>query len=308
MTVFIATRGSALALAQAGALAAELSSIMRRPVELLPITTHGDVNSAPLEVIGGTGVFVGAVRAALNAGQAQLAVHSLKDLPTAPDPSLWLVAIPRRADPRDALCARDRLKLADLPTGASVGTGSPRRRALLLNARADLNVVELRGNVDTRLGRVTSGDLDAVVLAQAGLARLGRADSATQLLSPTDFLPAPGQGALAVECRSDETDLELLAALAQLDDAETRAAVLAERSVLATLEAGCSAPVGAYASTHGFGSERPELNLHAAVLGVGAVVRKSIVGPADEPEVLGARLAAELVASGAAELLGERVP
>jgi hydroxymethylbilane synthase len=307
-TVLLATRGSALAVAQARGFAIELSALLGRPVELLPITTHGDVDSEPLEIIGGTGVFVGAVRNALTSAAAQIAVHSLKDLPTAVHPQLRVATIPQRVDPRDALCATAGHQLADLPNGARVGTGSPRRRALLLSARADLDVVGLRGNVDTRLGRVASGDLDAVVLAYAGLERLGRAAAVTQLLPALEFLPAPGQGALAVECLVDETDAELLAALAVLDDRATRAAVVAERAVLAALGAGCSAPVGAYAITNELGSTGPELNLHAAVLGVGAAVRKSIVGPSAEPEALGIRLAADLVAAGAAELLGERVP
>lgn len=302
--VRVATRGSALALAQAGQFAADLASVLGRDVALHQVTTHGDVDPGSLTQIGGTGVFVGAVRSAVLEGEADVAVHSLKDLPTAPHEHLRLAAVPTRADARDALCARDGLTLAQLPPGARIGTGSPRRRAGLLALRPDIVAVELRGNVDTRLGKVAAGELDAVVLAQAGLERLELTGAITESFAPEVLLPAPGQGALAVEVRSDESDPELLAALQSLDDPATRAAATAERGVLAALEAGCSAPVGAYAWL-----VRPGvLRLDAAVLGAATVVRKSVEGPVEEPAELGLALAADLLAAGAADLLGERVP
>ena len=302
--VRLATRGSALAVAQASDFATKLAEQLGRPVYLHQVTTHGDVDPGSLSSIGGTGVFVGAVRAAVLSGQADAAVHSLKDLPTAAHPQLRLAAVPERAEALDALCARDGMTLAGLPAGSRVGTGSPRRRAALMMIRPDLEIVDLRGNIDTRLGKVNSGELDAVVLAHAGLARLERTEAITEVFEPEVMLPAPGQGALAIECRADETAADLLAALAALDHAPTRAAVTAERSVLATLEAGCSAPVGAYGRVVTGSS----LNLQAAVLGAAAVVRKSIDGPVDQPAALGAALAADLLAAGAADLLGERVP
>ena len=213
-------------------------------VELVPVRTLGDVSTAPLSSMGGVGVFVAAVREAVLDGHCDLAVHSLKDLPTAPAVGLALGAIPEREDPRDALCARDGLGLWGLPRGAKVGTGSPRRAAQLRAARWDLEIVDIRGNVDTRLGRV-GADLDAVVLAAAGLNRLGRADAITEYFEPEVMLPAPAQGALALECRGD--DAELLALLARLDHLPTRIAVEAERELMRLVEAGCAAPFGALA-------------------------------------------------------------
>ncbi len=213
-------------------------------VELVPVKTLGDVSTAPLSSLGGVGVFVAAVREAVLTGVCDLAVHSLKDLPTTPADGLTLGAIPEREDPRDALCARDGLGLWGLPRGARVGTGSPRRAAQLRAVRWDLEVVDIRGNVDTRLSRV-GADLDAVVLAAAGLNRLGRADAITEFFEPDVLVPAPAQGALALECRSDHT--ELLELLARLDHAPTRVAVEAERELMRLVEAGCAAPFGALA-------------------------------------------------------------
>ncbi len=241
----LGTRRSALATTQSSWVADLLRS-NGSEVELVEVTTHGDVNRAPLAQIGGTGVFVSALRDALLAGEVDLAVHSLKDLPTAPADGLALAAVPEREDARDALVAAGGRTLAELPSGSRVGTGSPRRHALLLALRPDLDVVAIRGNIDTRVGFVTSGELDAVVLAAAGLARIGRSDEVSEFFDPGTFVPAPGQGALAVECRAD--DDEVLAALARLDAPAVRRAVAAERQVLASLEAGCSAPVGAHAS------------------------------------------------------------
>lgn len=245
MTVLrLGTRASALATTQSEWVADRLR-VHGLQVELVPVRTEGDANRQPLSQIGGTGVFVSALRDALLAGRIDLAVHSLKDLPTTPEPGLALGAVPEREDPRDALVARDGLTLAALPGGARVGTGSPRRAAQLRLARPDLQVTDLRGNVGTRIEKVRTGQLDAVVLAAAGLRRLGRLEDATEVLDPAVLLPAPGQGALGVECRED--DDAVLTALAPLDDLAARTAVTAERSLLSALEAGCTAPVAALA-------------------------------------------------------------
>src|SRR5450759_4330479 len=241
-TVRIGTRGSTLARTQTGQVADALRALGDFEIEFIHIRTDGDRLTGSLATLGRTGVFVTALRDALLEGRCDLAVHSLKDLPTGDAPGLTIAAIPPRADARDALCSRDGRPLVGLPSGARVGTGSPRRVAQLLAVRPDLEVVDLRGNVDTRLRRVTEGDLDAVVLAAAGLQRIGRLDATTVPLEPTLMVPAPGQGALAVECRADlDPGSALALALRALDDLPTRLAVTAERAVLATLEAGCSA-------------------------------------------------------------------
>ena len=303
----LGTRASALATTQSRHVAEALTALTGAPVELVHITTSGDTSAEPIAQIGGTGVFVNALREALLAGEVDLAVHSLKDLPTAPADGIALAAVPQREDPRDVLVARDGLTLAELPAGAKVGTGSPRRAAQLRALGLELDVVPVRGNVDTRVRMVTEGPLDAVVLARAGLARLGRLDVVTEVLDPIQVLPAPGQGALAVECRS--TDTATLDLLAGLDDPSTRAAVTAERVLLATLEAGCTAPVGAHAVV-AEGDEGQELYLRAVVADVdgGASVRLSATGPLDDPTGLGRRLAEELLADGAADLMGEHQP
>ncbi|CAN5293693.1 hydroxymethylbilane synthase [soil metagenome] len=236
------TRGSALAVAQTNTIAAALTAKTGAAVEIVTISTEGDTSTAPLATLGGTGVFATALRNALLAGDVDVVVHSLKDLPTAAHPGLAIAAVPKRADARDALCARDSLTLDTLPDGARVGTGSPRRVAQLKARRPDLEVVGIRGNVDTRLGKVASGEVDAVVLAAAGLERLGRLDAATELLGLDGWPTAPGQGALAVEVRAGEEKLA-----AALDHRTSRVLVEAERQTLALLEAGCSAPVGAHA-------------------------------------------------------------
>jgi len=248
----LGTRGSALALAQSQLIADAIAARTGAPVELVIISTHGDRSSAPLESLGGVGVFVTAVREALLAGECDMVVHSLKDLPTAPHPELLISAVPMRADARDALVARDGLTLDALPPGARVGTGSPRRRAQLRRRRADLEVVDLRGNVDSRISRVlgdkegVDADLDAVVLAVAGLERLGRDSVITELLGIAGWPTAPGQGALAVETLPTVNGA-LRSALQRIDHAATRTCVEAERAVLRLLEAGCSAPLGAHA-------------------------------------------------------------
>jgi hydroxymethylbilane synthase len=299
-TLRLGTRRSALAMAQANLVADAIRSINGRPVELVEITTHGDVSAEPLARIGGTGVFVSALRDAILSGGVDLAVHSYKDLPTAPAQGLVIAAVPAREDPRDSLVARDGRKLADLPAGAVVGTGSPRRAAQLRATRPDLVIRPIRGNVDTRIRLVSSGEVDAVVLARAGLARLGRLDEAAEVLDVDEMLPAPAQGALAVECAGG-TDLAV--ELAALDDPASRAAVDAERAVLAALEAGCSAPVGAYAE-----ATDSEIFLRATVVSTdGAVrVRMSTTGPVGNPRGLGESLAAMMLADGAAALVGER--
>jgi len=252
----LGTRGSALALAQSQRVADSIAARTGSPVELVSITTQGDTSTASLANLGGTGVFVAAVREALLAGECDLVVHSLKDLPTAPHDQLVIAAMPKRADARDALVSREGLTLEALAVGARVGTGSPRRRAQLRRRRPDIEVVDLRGNVDTRIGRVLGdregldADLDAVVLAAAGLERIGRDDVVSELLGIDGWPTAPGQGALAVEVRADSRGA-LRSALQGLDHNATRVAVDAERAVLRLLEAGCAAPLGAHAFLDG---------------------------------------------------------
>jgi hydroxymethylbilane synthase len=289
----LGTRKSPMALVQARHVAELITERTGRAVELIGITTFGDVSRAQLPQIGGTGVFVSGLRARLLDGEIDIAVHSLKDLPAVQPEEIELAAVPARDDPRDALAARDGAKLADLPPGARIGTGSPRRAAQLRMMRRDLRPVPVRGNAGTRLAKVESGEVDAVVLAYAGLVRIGRLDAITQVFEPDEMLPAPGQGALAVECRSGRPDLAAL--LATADDAASRAATTAERSVLAALQAGCSAPVGGYAAGAG------ELRLHAVVVAADGetALRASAGGPADEAERLGREVAAELLRRGA---------
>jgi len=296
----LGTRKSALALAQSTLVADAIRSVTGREVELVHVTTDGDVSRESLASIGGTGVFVSALRDALLMGEIDLAVHSLKDLPTAELPELELIAILERADARDALVARDGLTLESLPAGATVGTGSPRRAAQLKAMRPDLDVVDIRGNVDTRIGLVDSGRVDAVVLAKAGLARLGRLDVITETIDPSVMLPAPGQGALAVEVLRDLAGDDRHASLRQIDDAATRAAVTAERAVLSALEAGCSAPVGALGVVSELGFSEPELTLEALVASPdgSSVVRMSTTAPLLEADAAGRQLAARLLDSG----------
>jgi hydroxymethylbilane synthase len=285
-----------------------------RPVELVEVTTYGDTSREQLAQIGGTGVFVVALREALLRGDVDFAVHSLKDLPTTPHPDLTLAAVPLREDPRDVLVARDGLTFAQLPKGARVGTGSPRRMSQL-NAYArshgmHIQTVPIRGNIDTRVGYVHNGELDAVVLAAAGLNRIGRIGEVTDFLAVDTVLPAPGQGALAVECSASNADLA--AALGELDDSFTRVAVTAERSLLAALEAGCSAPVGALADLLADGQIANEMRLRGVVgtTDGSELVQLSTTGPVPETEdqalALGRELATEMLAKGAAGLMGER--
>jgi hydroxymethylbilane synthase len=246
------------------------------------------------------------LRDALLSGEVDIAVHSLKDLPTTPATGIALAAVPSREDPRDVIVARDGLTLGELPVGSKVGTGSPRRIAQLEALGLGIELVAVRGNVDTRIGKVASGELDAVVLARAGIARLGRIDEVTEVLDPIQVLPAPGQGALAIECRADDEALVALLAEA-LEDPHTRAAVTCERVVLAELEAGCSAPVGALAEVveGEDGPDHPELWIRAVAssLDGSMSVRLSASGPYDDPIGLGRKLAAEMIADGANTLL-----
>ena len=299
----LGTRGSALALAQSGGVAATVIAELGRHVEMVSVQTAGDLSPVAIAQIGGTGVFVTALREALLRGDVDVAVHSYKDLPTAPADGLLTVAVPPRQDARDALVARDGLTLGELPTGARVGTGSPRRTAQLLALGLGLEVVPMRGNVDTRIGKVTAGDIDAVVLARAGLARLDRLQDITEVLDPLQMLPAPAQGALAIEVRGD--DEELLELLAALDDPDTRFAVDAERALLAALKAGCTAPVGAMAEVVE-GDDGSEIFLRGLVAAVDGtdMVRLSATGPTSDARGVGSRLAAELLDLGAADLMG----
>jgi hydroxymethylbilane synthase len=304
----VGTRASLLARTQSGQVADALHEALGRDVVVVEVTTEGDISSAPLASFGGVGVFVSALRDALLKGVVDVAVHSLKDLPTYPQEGIALAAVPLREDPRDVVVARDGLTLGELPVGSTVGTGSLRRAAQLKALGLGLEVVGIRGNVDTRIRKVHDGEVDAVLLARAGLARLGRLDEVTEVLDPLQMLPAPGQGALAVECRSD--DPVLVSQLrATLEDPRTRTAVDAERTVLADLEAGCSAPVGVLAEIAD-GDDGEELWVRATVLSPdGALaVRMSATGPPDDAVGVGSRLAADMLADGAGTLFGERVP
>jgi hydroxymethylbilane synthase len=296
----IGTRASLLATTQSRQVADLVAARLGRQVELVEVTTEGDRTTAPLASLGGTGVFVTALREALIEGRVDVAVHSLKDLPTAAATGIALAAVPTREDPRDVVVARDGLTLGELPVGSRVGTGSPRRAAQLHALGLGLEVADIRGNVDTRLGKVVSGEYDAVVLARAGLARIGRLDEVTEVLDPLQMLPAPGQGALAVECRADD---DLLAELGALDDPASRAAVIAERAVLATLEGGCAAPIGALGEV-AEGDDGDELWVRAVALSLdGALsVRMSASGTPEDAADLGVRLARDMLADGAGQL------
>ena len=294
----LGTRGSALALAQAGIVARVIEERTGEPVELVEIVTSGDRSSAPVAQLG-IGVFVSALRDALLAKEIDVAVHSYKDLPTAPADGLTIAAVPPREDPRDALVARGGLTLAELPPGARVGTGAVRRIAQLAALGRPIEIVPIRGNVDTRLRKVAGGELDAVVLASAGLARLGRTAEASEILDPAVMLPAPAQGALAVECRVDD---RLSDVLSTVDDRVSRATVEAERALLATLEGGCSAPVAGLAEASG----RGEIYLRGAVLSPDgrAALRLSRTGTLADPASLGRLLAEDLLRAGADTVLG----
>lgn len=304
----VGTRASALAMAQTRQIADRLAKATGAEIELVPVTTEGDTSRASLSSLGGTGVFAAALREALIAGECDVVVHSLKDLPTADHPQLRLGAVPKRADARDALCARDGMTLETLPAGARIGTGSPRRIAQLAAARPDVVAVDIRGNIDTRLGKVETGELDAVVLAAAGLGRLGRMEAVTELFELSEWPTAPGQGALAIEVRRERGDRQLELALDSIDHGTSRATVLAERLVLAGLEAGCTAPVGATAFVDGellfltatvysADGTRQLTSSHAATPD-----SRSAADLADAARDVAERAVAELLGNGAAEL------
>lgn len=302
MRLLLGTRGSALARTQSRMVADDLEAAARSKgidltVELHIVTTEGDTTTTPLTGQSSVGVFVSALRTALLAGECDIAVHSLKDMPVGPAEGIELAAIPAREDARDALCSAGKT-LAELPHGAKVGTGSPRRAAQLLATRPDLDVHGLRGNVDTRL-KAVGERFDAVVLAAAGLNRIGRSDEASQLLSYEVMVPAPGQGALAVEIRSD-ADATIADAVRLLDDRATRAAVTAEREALRVLEAGCAAPVGAYARVQG-----DRLRLHVRVISPDGTLQLNEVGagPLSEAGSLGRAAAHALLGRGAGQLM-----
>lgn len=289
----IGTRGSHLAVTQSGTIR-DLLIDAACEAELQIVTTKGDLSQAPVERIG-VGVFTSALRDALFSGTVDVAVHSFKDLPTAPEPRAHLI-VPAREDNREALIARDGLSLAELPRGARVGTSAPRRVSQLRALRPDLEIRPLRGNIETRMGYVERGELDAIVLAYAGLARGGYAERATQLFDPAEFMPAPAQGALAVECRAD--DEETRAAIDALADAEATARASAERQVLATLEAGCTAPVAAFATVRG-----GEVELTAGAFAVDGSAQLTETARGTDPVEVGRRAAEALLSRGAADIM-----
>lgn len=289
----IGTRGSHLATTQAGHVRDALARA-GHAAELTVVTTPGDLSQAPVERIG-VGVFTSALREALFRGDVDIAVHSYKDLPTAAEPRAHVI-VPPREDHRDALIARDELTLAQLPQGARVGTSAPRRVSQLRALRPDLDIRPLRGNIETRMGYVEAGELDAIVLAYAGLSRGGYAHRATEVFAPKTVLPAPAQGALAVECRAD--DAQTCAAIDGLADTTASAQATAERQVLATLEAGCTAPVAAYAQIT---DKAITLTGGVFALDGSAQIVETAVG--DNPVEVGQQVAAALLGSGAAELM-----
>jgi len=293
----LGSRRSPMAMAQSRLVGDAITARSGREVRYVGVESAGDRSPGLLTQIGGTGVFVSSLRASLLAGEIDVAVHSLKDLPVGPASGIVLAAVPVRDDPRDALVTRDGAKLADLPHRATIGTGSPRRAAQLMLLRPDVRPVPVRGNAGTRLAKVENAELDAVVLGYAGLARIGRLDAVTQVFEPDEMLPAAGQGALAVECSEAREDL--VALLRCVDDPVSRAATTAERSLLGGLMAGCAAPVGAYAA----GVD--ELSLHGAVVAAdgGRALRGSVSGPLAAAELIGRQLAADLLSRGAASVM-----
>ena len=320
----LGTRGSELALAQSMLVATWLRERLGCQVDLVQVVTAGDRSRKAISQIGGTGVFVSALRDALLAGDIDLAVHSLKDLPTALPDGLVIAAVPPRADPRDVIVMPGGRMLSEFEPGTRVGTGSPRRAAQLRALGLGLNVVPIRGNVDTRIKKAIDGAVDAVVLAHAGLDRLDRLDAVTEVLDADVMVPAAGQGALAIECVGDPTALNGLSDPVDLsrckgtlpellrfalDDPASRTAVAAERAYLAAIEAGCSTPVGALADVQ----VTPDGTIAAGSIQLRAVVaspegngvlRRVVTGPADHPEALGERLADEMLSAGAHTLMG----
>ena len=297
-SVRIGSRGSKLSLWQARWVAERLGAALPgRSIEIVPIVTRGDVDQGPLTDLSESGVFTSELEIALGAGRIDVAVHSLKDLPVGAPGALPIAAVPLRGDPADALVSRDGLTLASLPRGARVGTSSPRRACLVRSLRPDVEVAPIRGNVDTRVRRIDEGAYDAIVLAVAGLARLGLEGRISERLDPRRYPPAPGQGALAVQVR--EGDAELHAVVVAMDDPEARSTITAERTCLSALGGGCSRPVGAHAWWSGG-------ELHMAAF-VGSPDGKTILrasGSGTVPESVGEAAAEALLAQGAEALLG----
>ena len=304
----LGTRGSPLALAQAGLIARQLRERCGRTAVLVTVTTPGDQSTAPIERLGTTGVFTTTLRETLLRGAVDLVVHSGKDLPTAPVPGLQLAAFPVREDPRDALVWPGGTSLEALPPGARIGTGSPRRAALLRATGRQPQIVPMRGNVGTRLRKLASGEVDALVLAMAGLSRLGLLDAAVTPLDPSLLMPAPVQGVLAVECRAG--DPVTAAQLRTLDHAPTRAAAITERGFLAALGAGCSAPVAALAEVTAPTGAEPAVLLSGLVAAPdgSSVIRAQLTGTIGDGEALGRRLAQVLFERGGAALLDRMSP
>jgi hydroxymethylbilane synthase len=299
----LGTRGSPLALAQAGWIARQLRERCGQPCIVVTVATPGDESTAPIERLGTTGVFTTTLRAALLRGAVDFVVHSGKDLPTAPVPGLQVAAFPAREDPRDALIGPGGTSLDALPPGARIGTGSPRRAALLRATGRQLQIVPMRGNVDTRLRKLADGEVDALVLAMAGLSRLGLLEAVATPLDPLLLMPAPAQGVLAVECRTD--DPVTAVQLRTLDHAPTRAAAITERSFLATLDVGCGAPVGALAELAEQAGDEPAVRLSGLIAAPdgSSVIRAQATGAVADGEALGRRLAHRLLKYGGAALL-----
>jgi hydroxymethylbilane synthase len=299
----LGTRGSPLALAQASQIARRLREQCGQAATLVTVVTPGDESTAPIERLGTTGVFTSTLREALLRGAVDFVVHSGKDLPTAPVPGLQVAAFPAREDPRDALIWPGGTSLDALPHGARIGTGSPRRAALLRATGRQLRIVPIRGNVGTRLRKLADGEVDALVLAMAGLSRLGLLDSPVTPLGPSLLMPAPAQGVLAVECRAD--DPVTAAQLSTLDHPPTRAAAIAERGFLTELGAGCSAPVGALAELTAKATGEPVMRLSGVIAAPdgSAVIRAQMTGAAEAGDALGRRLAQALLQEGGAALL-----
>jgi hydroxymethylbilane synthase len=309
--LLLGTRGSPLALAQAGRVARQLLERCGRTAVLVTVATPGDESTAPIERIGTTGVFTTTLREALLRGTVDLVVHSCKDLPTAPVPGLQVAAFPAREDPRDALIWPGGTSLEALPYGARIGTGSPRRAAVLRGIGRRLQIVPIRGNVGTRLRKLADGEVDALVLAMAGLSRLGMLDAAATPIEPSLLTPAPAQGVLAVECRAD--DPVTAAQLRTLDHAPTRAAVIAERGFLAALDVGCGAPVGALAEPTAEPGTETAVRLSGLIAAPdgSVVIRAQMTGAVSDGDALGQRLARTMLQDGGAAVLqdgGAAVP
>ena len=297
-TVRVGTRGSRLAIAQTEIALAALRKVHPHVLfEVIAISTRGDVDKRPLFTLDEKGIFEKEVNEAVKQGKVDFAVHSLKDVPSDLSDDLSVACIPKRASPNDVLVTDNRKKLKDLAPGSVVGTSSLRRAVQLTKTRADLNVRPIRGNVETRVKKVISGEYDAAVLAEAGLSRLGMKDVIVQRFSIRDFVPAPGQGAIAIVCRSDHTALADM--LQQIEDRRSRIAVLAERALIRKVEGGCRFPIGAVAITN-----EDKITLYASVFSADGKqsihIKKS--GRASKPEQLGSSVANMLVKQGAMDL------